>query len=98
MGGGGYNPPTVARAPRSMSSSRIDCMRRSDLRRPRLVQARRRETASISLSVGSAGSDSVDTSTRVAWPEGSSVQVVHVLLRLNFPERPAATILYGRST
>ena len=52
-------------------------------------------TASMNLSVGSAGSDSVVTSTRVALPAGSSVHVVHVLLRLNFPPRPAATILYG---
>ena len=52
----------------------------------------------MNLSVGSAGSDSVVTSTRVALPDGASVHVVHVLLRLNFPARPAATILCGRST
>ena len=45
-------------------------MRLSDFLSPRLVQPRRRATASISLSVGSAGSDSVVTSTRVALPEG----------------------------
>src|SRR5918998_2044253 len=94
----GYSPPTVARLPRSRSSSRIDCMRRSALPRPRLNQPRRPVTASMNLSVASAGSDSVETSTRVALPEGSSVQVVHVLLRLHFPARPAAPILYGRST
>ena len=70
-------------------------MRLSALPSLRFVQPRRPVTASISLSVGSAGSDSVVTSTRVALPEGSSVQVVHVLLRLNFPPRPAATIRYG---
>ena len=67
-------------------------MRRSALRSPRFHQPRRPVTASRNLSVGSASSDSVETSTRVAFPEGSSVQVVQVLLRLNFPERPAATI------
>ena len=48
--------------------------------------------------MSSAGSDSVVTSTWVACPDGDSVQVVHVLLRLNFPARPAATILCGRWT
>ena len=52
----------------------------------------------MNLSVGSAGSDSVVTSTRVALPAGASVHVVHVLLRLNFPPRPAATILCGALT
>src|SRR3954465_690049 len=87
IGGGGYNPPTVARAPRSIPSSRIDCRRSSDLPRRRLYQPRRRVTASMNLSVGSADSDSVVTSTRVALPDGDSVQVVQVLLRLNFPPR-----------
>src|ERR1700754_2320892 len=54
IGGGGYSPPTVARLPRSMSSSRIDCMRRSALASPRLVQPRLRVAASMNLSVSSA--------------------------------------------
>ena len=94
-GAGPYNPPTVARAPRSMSSSRIDCIRLKALPSLRLFQPRRTVTASMNLSVGSADSDSVVTSTRVALPAGVSVHVVHVLLRLNFPPRPAATILCG---
>src|ERR1700754_2468246 len=66
MGGGGYSPPTLARLPRSMSSSRIDCMRLSAFLRPRLVQPRRRKAASMNLSVISAGSDSVETAPRAA--------------------------------
>jgi len=45
-----------------------------------------------------AGWPEVVTSTCVAFPDGVSVHVVHVLLRLNLPARPAATILCGRST
>ena len=60
--GPAYRPPTVARAPRSSFSSRIDCSRRSALRVPRLKK-RRGPNASISRSVGSAGSISVEYST-----------------------------------
>ena len=49
-------------------------------------------------SVISAGSISVENSTRVPPPEGVRVHVLNVLLRLNFPPRPTATIRYGRST
>ena len=55
--------------------------------------------ASISLSVGSSGSDSTMYSTSVPPPwASSSVQIAVVLMRLNLPPRPTATIRCGGST
>ena len=69
IGGGGYSPPTVARGPRSMllledrlHAAAAPCPGRASSSRGGAV------TASMNLSVGSAGSDSVVTSTRSPLP------------------------------